>query len=52
MNLAGYLHVLQIYESERRVQILEYVVMRRNVKSQLISWHSMWYLKSPPNAWK
>ena len=39
-------------ESKRRVQILEYVDVRRNVKPQLISWHSMWYLKSPPNAWK
>ena len=37
---------------ERIVQILEYVDMRWNVESQLISWHSMWYLKSPPNAWK
>ena len=43
---------LQISESGRRVKILEYVDMGRNVKFQLISWHSMWYLKSPPNAWK
>ena len=32
------------------VQILDYVDMRWNVESQLISWHSMWYFKSPPNA--
>ena len=43
---------LQISESGRRVKILEYVGMRRNMKSQLISWHAMWYLKPPPNVWK
>jgi hypothetical protein len=36
----------------RRVQILKYMDIRWDEESLLISWHYMWYMKSPPNAWK
>ena len=54
VNESGRLFAMcrKFVNSERIVQILDYVDMRWNVESQLISWHSMWYFKSPPNAWK
>jgi hypothetical protein len=50
MNMVGYLQCVANMGILDVVQILEYVDIRWDVESLLISCHSMWYMKSPPNA--